>query len=245
VILMTAYHSVDSAVRAIQLPVVAYLVKPFEFAELLLEVRKALAQAGAARAVRGVQQRWQAWGQELEQLAEVARPRSQETAEVTVGALVSFTLRNLAGCLSDLQRLQEALTAGQALRPRSGQALRPRSGQAKHSSENGSDRRDGVPSVHPTLPEDSFELQEMGLNGKQQVRVLPVELRAALQQLSRREREVLRLLLANKRTRTIAKTLFISPQTVRNHLRAIFSKLGVHSQIELLERVGPYRLHEA
>src|SRR5262245_7790161 len=67
---------------------------------------------------------------------------------------------------------------------------------------------------------------------------LPRALQAELQQLSRREREVLRLLLANHRPQTIAKKLFISLHTVRNHLRSIFEKLAVHSQTELLTRLG-------
>jgi DNA-binding CsgD family transcriptional regulator len=33
----------------------------------------------------------------------------------------------------------------------------------------------------------------------------------------------------------IASTLGISPHTVRNHLKAVFRKLGVHSQEALLE----------
>jgi AcrR family transcriptional regulator len=37
------------------------------------------------------------------------------------------------------------------------------------------------------------------------------------------------------RVATVAKALFISPHTVRNHLRSIFAKVGVHSQPELLE----------
>lgn len=58
-----------------------------------------------------------------------------------------------------------------------------------------------------------------------------------LAQFSPREREVLELLLAHKRTRTIASRLGISPSTVRNHLKSMFAKTGVGSQEELLESV--------
>jgi len=58
-----------------------------------------------------------------------------------------------------------------------------------------------------------------------------------LSELSTREWEVLRELLAHNRVPAIAQKLFISPATVRNHLKSIFAKLGVHSQQELLERV--------
>jgi DNA-binding NarL/FixJ family response regulator len=42
VIVVTGYPSVPSAIRAIKLPVVAYLVKPFNFSELLREVERAM-----------------------------------------------------------------------------------------------------------------------------------------------------------------------------------------------------------
>jgi DNA-binding NarL/FixJ family response regulator len=53
--------------------------------------------------------------------------------------------------------------------------------------------------------------------------------------LSTREREVLHHLLDNRRAPAIAKALFISHHTVRNHLKSIFSKLRVSSQQELLD----------
>jgi DNA-binding CsgD family transcriptional regulator len=55
--------------------------------------------------------------------------------------------------------------------------------------------------------------------------------------LSKRESEVLAELSAGGRVSGIAERLFISPHTVRNHLRSIFGKLGVHSQAELVEYV--------
>jgi DNA-binding CsgD family transcriptional regulator len=40
--------------------------------------------------------------------------------------------------------------------------------------------------------------------------------------------------LRGKRVATIARMMFISQSTVRNHLSAIFERFGVHSQAELL-----------
>lgn len=54
---------------------------------------------------------------------------------------------------------------------------------------------------------------------------------------SPRERQVLRLLLAHKRPKTIAAQLGISPSTVRNHLKSMFAKVGVASQEDLLDLV--------
>jgi len=55
--------------------------------------------------------------------------------------------------------------------------------------------------------------------------------------LTPREREVLCQLVGGDRVASIARELHITPSTVRNHLKAIFRKLEVGSQVELLDRV--------
>ncbi len=50
--------------------------------------------------------------------------------------------------------------------------------------------------------------------------------------LTDREREVLRLLAAGASTKAIAKQLFISSSTVRNHITKILAKLDVRSRLE-------------
>lgn len=61
--------------------------------------------------------------------------------------------------------------------------------------------------------------------------------RSILDQLSPREREILDAVSAGQRVGSIARRFTISPFTVRNHLKAIFRKLGVHSQVELLAQL--------
>jgi DNA-binding CsgD family transcriptional regulator len=61
----------------------------------------------------------------------------------------------------------------------------------------------------------------------------------AVGSLTLRERDVLALLLEGLRVSSIARRLYLSPQTVRNHLKSIFRKLGAHSQAELLEGLRP------
>ena len=50
--------------------------------------------------------------------------------------------------------------------------------------------------------------------------------------LTRREREVLHLLVDGSGTEAIARALVISPQTARTHIQNILAKLGVHSRLE-------------
>ena len=61
-----------------------------------------------------------------------------------------------------------------------------------------------------------------------------------LEELSPREQEVLVQLVGGERVPAIAKKLHISPHTVRNHLKAVYRKLGVGSQSELIELVRSY-----
>ena len=56
-----------------------------------------------------------------------------------------------------------------------------------------------------------------------------------LAELSARQVEVVTRLLRGQRVLTIARGMFLSPSTVRNHLSTIYRKVGVSSQAELLD----------
>ena len=56
-----------------------------------------------------------------------------------------------------------------------------------------------------------------------------------LSRLSARERSIVSRLMAGDRAPAIAEALQLSQSTVRNHLSAVFAKLGVRSQQELID----------
>lgn len=56
--------------------------------------------------------------------------------------------------------------------------------------------------------------------------------RSSSSSLTSREMEVLRLLAAGMTTDQIAGELFVSPNTVRNHVNNVIRKLNVHSRLE-------------
>ncbi len=144
VILVTGYPSLNSAIESVQLPVVAYLVKPFELNELLVRVKDVITDNGLFKTRR-----------------------------------LEKTLQKIANNLEEVGILTGTNTS------------------------------------------------TTGLNTVND-----------LHALTQREWEILRLLRANQRVFAIARSLHISSSTVRNHLKSIFQKMGVHSQMELLERMN-------
>jgi DNA-binding CsgD family transcriptional regulator len=57
--------------------------------------------------------------------------------------------------------------------------------------------------------------------------------------LTPREREICREVMAGRSTADIAAELFISVNTVQDHLKAVFAKVAVHSRGELVARLRP------
>jgi DNA-binding NarL/FixJ family response regulator len=63
-----------------------------------------------------------------------------------------------------------------------------------------------------------------------------------LARLTPRELEVLQSLADGKSTAEIAQALFISPRTVRTHVKSVLAKLGVHSKLEAVTMALRYGL---
>jgi DNA-binding CsgD family transcriptional regulator len=104
---------------------------------------------------------------------------------------------------------------------------------AAEGSGSGSDR---IAALEHRLWRIALELKAAGI--VQQVRHLPdFKHVPEVNDLTTRQLEVLTRLLEGQRVSTIAAETFVSSSTVRNHLAAIYRKLGVHSQAELLAYV--------
>ena len=59
---------------------------------------------------------------------------------------------------------------------------------------------------------------------------------ARIDELSAREMQVLRLLSTHLSSAEIGEELSISPNTVRTHIKRIYSKLGVHRRSQAIDR---------
>ena len=91
--------------------------------------------------------------------------------------------------------------------------------------------------LETTLHRIAKELALIGMDRTFEVtRLDPSELEG-FKSLTRREIEILRAIVTGDRVRTIAKTLTLAPNTVRNHLKSIFIKLKIRSQTDLIEKL--------
>jgi DNA-binding NarL/FixJ family response regulator len=66
-------------------------------------------------------------------------------------------------------------------------------------------------------------------------------LREAKHHLTVRESEILALVTEGLKNNEIGERLFISPQTVRWHLRALYSKIGIHDRAKVASGLSPVR----
>ena len=77
------------------------------------------------------------------------------------------------------------------------------------------------------IPKSSPEPQAAA-GGREKAEMRPADT------LTRREKSIIGCLMQGLRNREIASTLSITEQTVKNHLRTIFDKLGVSDRLELV-----------
>ena len=79
-------------------------------------------------------------------------------------------------------------------------------------------------------PEELVELLRLAGQSREEVR----EAQASIEQLTRREREVLLALSEGLSNKQIAERLHMSVDTERTHMMNILNKLGVHSRLQAL-----------
>ena len=82
----------------------------------------------------------------------------------------------------------------------------------------------------------AFEVQAM-MFAASMARLPPGALTPELAQLTTRQWDIVTRLLRGERVPGIARAMFLSQSTVRNHLSLVYRKLGVHSQAELIARL--------
>ena len=90
---------------------------------------------------------------------------------------------------------------------------------------------DGVQSQFQAIGDAQFVANDEAAPPQAQASVTPRERERS--PLSQREREIVALVAQGFKNKEMAEKMFISEQTVKNHLHNIFDKLGVSDRLEL------------
>ncbi len=111
VILVTGYPSLQTAIQSIQLPVVAYLLKPFDYDELLKQVRNSIKNFRVSRVARNMEKNLRKWHKDLTDIRKtICGHAQQEYNPKNVSGFFNFTLKNISDAMLDLRNLAEAVT---------------------------------------------------------------------------------------------------------------------------------------
>lgn len=112
VILVTGYPSMKTAIDSVELPVVAYVPKPFEYEDLLGRVREGVRRYQAFKAMRRIRNRLRHWEEALRQV-QVSSPELRLPGPATtMDCFLTVTFQNLIDSLWDLKNLAQSLSLG-------------------------------------------------------------------------------------------------------------------------------------
>jgi len=109
-ILVTAFPSQKSAIEAVQLPVVAYMVKPIDFEKLKKNVAEAIRRKNLFQAVSDTKQRLVAWQKQMQDIEESLREKNHSAFSASVKSFLDLTLANISAAMSDVKNLASVLT---------------------------------------------------------------------------------------------------------------------------------------
>jgi len=112
VILVTSHPWLGSAIESVRLGVKAYLIKPFDFEELLQEVRVAIGCSQSYRSIQEIKQRLQHWYEGLGDMEELLTKENHNGLPVQINGFIELTFRNIIDGLFDIKHITGILAEG-------------------------------------------------------------------------------------------------------------------------------------
>ena len=109
IILVTGYPSTQTAIETVQLPVLAYLVKPFRFGELLNHVRFGVERSQANQAIDRLRHTVQVWNQELEGATRSIATATPHAFADPLGVFLQASFRRVIMTLEELEAVTGVL----------------------------------------------------------------------------------------------------------------------------------------
>jgi ActR/RegA family two-component response regulator len=111
VILVTGYPTVNTAIQSIRLPVVAYLIKPVDFDELLSMVKKGVEYTRVHRAMQSTRARLGEWETSLHDLQKGLEVSPKPQAQSSVDSFLKLAHDNIMRSFGDLVSVSRALAS--------------------------------------------------------------------------------------------------------------------------------------
>jgi YesN/AraC family two-component response regulator len=117
IILVTGYPSLETAIKAVRLPVYSYLLKPVEFNEILPLVEQCAARSRLLQMTASVRDRITNWNAELDQLDGLLGGTRQVPLSESAGILLAGIFEMLIKSLADLGSALAILHATDSILP--------------------------------------------------------------------------------------------------------------------------------
>ena len=111
IILITGYPSTPTAIQAIECSALAYLVKPFEFEDLLAQVQKGIRLGKLQQVAEQSSARSQLWVDQLSEIISSAKAAPGAFGRVPANHLLRIMLGHVAGSFMDLKYLADLASA--------------------------------------------------------------------------------------------------------------------------------------
>ncbi len=108
-ILVTGYPSTETAIESVQLPILAYLVKPFKFEDLLVHVRFGVERSKAYHAVQQLREHVQEWKYELEESGKMLSQATSQAFSDPLGVFLQTSFLRIIMILSELETVAAVL----------------------------------------------------------------------------------------------------------------------------------------
>lgn len=109
IIIITAYPTMDTAIRAVSLPVQEYLVKPFEPAQLLNAVQRVLGRQSLLKMFQTRREKLHDWIADVNAIEQSLSNAGSLKGILPLDTFVGLTFSNIVGALADLSHLVDAL----------------------------------------------------------------------------------------------------------------------------------------
>lgn len=109
IILMTGKPTTESAVESINLPIAAYIVKPFEPNDLLSEVQSCVVKSKLYNDISKSRERIKQWEQRMSDIETLLSIRTRSGSAVAIDAYLTLTIKNIIDPIFDLMHLSQAL----------------------------------------------------------------------------------------------------------------------------------------